>query len=176
MKKVFLSIVIILYLIVCMVVTKCLLTYNDYMISEISDKTLIIIDEDTKILDYKKGSLLVVTKDLKVKPEEKVIYYNTADDKVNIEVGTVELKEKVTENEYTFLIDDNFVSSKFIIGAVDDIKEYKVIGSILGILESKWGYLTIVILPILLMFVCEVHQLIGELKPKKKGKKNAKKK
>lgn len=169
MKKVVIATIVILYLIVSLLVTSCLLTYNDYMVSVFGDDSLIIVNDNHKILDYDNGTLLVVSKQVQnIADNDNVLYYNTYDNKVKIEIGKVRQKEKITDNEYTFLIDDKFISSEYVIGSTKDTKSYALLGSILGLLESKWGYLFIIILPILIMFVYEVHQLICELKPNKK--------
>ena len=62
MKKTLLNIVIILYVIVAIFTTICLLTYNEYKVSVFGDKTLVIIDKDDEKLPYKKGDLVIVKK------------------------------------------------------------------------------------------------------------------
>ena len=59
MKKIG-SIIIILYVIIAIFVTICLLTFNHYKVSQFGDKTLVIIDEDDETLKYKSGDLVIV--------------------------------------------------------------------------------------------------------------------
>ena len=39
-----------------------------------------------------------------------------------------------------------------------------VLGSILSLLESRWGYLCVIILPILIAFLYEIYSIVRELK------------
>ena len=51
---------------------------------------------------------------------------------------------------------------KFVIG--EKIKVIKHLGGFLSIVESKWGFLFIVLVPSFLIFVYEVYSLIVEIK------------
>ena len=53
MKKIG-SILLIIYAIIAIFVTICLLTFNQYKVSQFGDKTLIIIDEEDETIKYKK--------------------------------------------------------------------------------------------------------------------------
>ncbi|MBR6034199.1 MAG: hypothetical protein IKP28_05665 [Clostridia bacterium] len=53
MKKIG-SILLIIYAIIAIFVTICLLTFNQYKVSQFGDKTLIIIDEEDETMKYKK--------------------------------------------------------------------------------------------------------------------------
>ena len=60
--KILFGVFVTLYLIVAIFLTICLLSYNDYKISVIGDKSLIILEDDSLAPTYKKGSLLIVEK------------------------------------------------------------------------------------------------------------------
>lgn len=177
MKKVVFGVLVFLYVVVSVFVTTCLLTYNDYRVSVFNDSSLIIVNDDNKVADYKQGSLLIVSKDIsKIENNQEILYYNTYDNEVDIEIAKVTGMEQISDNETTFLLENgNSLSSEYVIGATNNIKSYPLLGSILGILESRWGYLLIIILPILIIFVYEILELIKELKPKTDKKKTGKK-
>ena len=170
MKRVVLSILSIVYVIVSVFVTSCLLTFNDYRVSEFQNFSLIIVNEDNQISGYDKGDLLVISNEVDdINSNQEILYYDTYESKVNIKVGKVVSREKVTDTESTFLLDnDKYLSSEFVIGSVSSIKVYPVVGSLLSLLESRWGYLIIIILPILVVFIYEIYALIQELRPKAK--------
>ena len=44
------------------------------------------------------------------------------------------------------------------------VKQYDKIGGYLSIIESKWGFLFIVLIPVFLIFIFEVYSLIIEIK------------
>ena len=51
-----------------------------------------------------------------------------------------------------------------LIGKCSDAKIYSKLGAILRVLESKFGYLLIVILPTLILFLYEIYRVIIEIK------------
>ena len=178
--KILLSILLVLYAVVAIFLTACLLNYNDYKITVFGEKSLIIVNDDTLKDRYKKGSLLVVDKsnEDKIQSGDDIIFYNTYNNQVSISIGEVISKEKVTDTETTYTVTGNYdISSEYLIGSTNDTKVYAVIGSILAILESRVGFLIFIILPITLAFLYEIYVLIKEIKnAKEEEKKQAKKK
>ena len=168
--KILLSIVIVIYAIVAMFLTACLLNYNDYKITVFGDKSLIIVNDDTLKDKYKKGSLLVVDKNgEEIKKGDEIIFYNTYNNQVNISIAEVTAKEKITDTETTYTIKGDYdISSEYLIGSTKNVKAYGVIGSILGLLESRVGFLIFIILPITIAFMYEIYVLISEIKQAKK--------
>lgn len=181
--KILLSILLVLYAVVAIFLTACLLNYNDYKITEFGSKSLIIVNDDTLKDKYKKGSLLVVDKDnaKDIKSGDDIIFYNTYNNQISIAIGEVIDKEIITDTETTYTVEGNYdISSQYLIGSANDTKVYPVIGSILAILESRVGFLIFIILPITLAFLYEIYVLIDEVKAvkkeeAKKAKKQAKK-
>lgn len=179
MKKICIGFFATLYIIVSVVVTTCLLHYNDYNITVINGKNLIILKNDYD--ELKKGSLVVVS-DKNVKVGDSIFYYEANNNDVVISLRNVKKIDKIDKTESTYTLDNNKVITKdFIIGTKNNAKVYPLLGSILGLLESKWGFLSIIILPVAVCFVFEIYTLVKEFKPKKKkrkktGSKNEKKK
>ena len=62
MKKKFLSFIFIIYVIIAIFVTICLLSYNRFKITEFGDKSLLIISDDQMAPNFKKGDLVIADK------------------------------------------------------------------------------------------------------------------
>lgn len=168
--KILLSILVIIYAATAMFLTTCLLKYNDYKITEFGDKSLIIVSDDVLEENYKKGSLLIVDKNAKnVDKDDNIIFYNTKNNEVNIAISKVIETEVITEKENTYTVEGNVeISSQYLIGSTEDVKVVPYVGSILGILESRVGFLIFIIFPITLAFLYEIYVLVNEIKETKK--------
>lgn len=173
MKRHLFRVIIALYILVSAIVTTFLLHFNDYRVSVFGDNSIIL--SDGSIDGYSDGSLLIVEKDLDdISKGDKIFFYNTYDKDVSIELETVMGIDDITGSEKTFLLSNGkYLSSEYIIGNVDDTEVIGLVGYMLGLLESKWGFLFIIILPMLLLLMYEISMLIRIMKPdrKKKGKK-----
>lgn len=171
--KIFFGIMITIYIVVAVFLTVCLLSYNDYKISVIGDKSLIVLEDDELAPEYKEGSLLIVTKndndDIKV--NDDIFFYNTYKNQVIVSVSKVKDKQKITETETTFVIEGDYeFSSEYVIGKADTTIVMEDVGSILGFLESRWGFLLVIIFPILLLFLYEIYAIIREIREPGKTK------
>lgn len=165
--KVLLYVFFVPYLFIVVFLTICLLNYNDYNITVMGDKSFIIIRDDELEPKYKKNDLVIVNRnDLdEVKRGDEIFFYDNYRSQVVVNVGTVIATEKVTDTESTFVVEgDHSISSKFFIGKADTSNVYSDLGGILAVLESRWGYLFIVVFPILLIFIYEIYAFIMEVK------------
>lgn len=173
MKKVLKGLGIVLigvYLVVAITLTVFLLNYNKYNITELGDKSLIIVRDDDLKPDFKKGDLVIVNKtpnnDIKV--GDKIFFYDNYKDIVSVNLATVLEKEVVNKDESTYMIEgDHAVSSEYVIGTSKTSKTYNKLGSILSVLESRFGFLFMIIFPILILFIYEIYVVIKELKNSK---------
>lgn len=127
--------------------TVLLFTFNRFSNSVLFGKTIIGLKED--LLKYKKGSLIILKKgDIKIGDE--ILFYDTKNSKNFVNSERV---MKVLNND-TFVIRDNeYVSTDYIIGKVDDIFVIPFIGYLYNIFTSKIGYLLFVIFPITFYFI-----------------------
>lgn len=167
MKTVFTNTVVIIYVIVAIIVTLCLLNYNEYKVTEFGDKTLIIINDETLEPSYSKGDLVIADKStLKDTREgEKIFFYS--DNKIKL--GEVRQINKYEGMSSTYVLDGNYqVVEDEIIGNENSVKVYGMLGTVLGVIESKWGFLFLIIFPAVLAFLHEIFQVIVELKSKEK--------
>lgn len=173
MRKIIRSIIVTLYVLICVFVTTCLLNYNEYNVTVLDNYSLIINDNNMKIDGYKKNALLVLKKDIyDVSYNDKILYYDTYANEISVKKELVTNAEKITDSEYTYTLSNgDLLSSEFLIGSLENTKVYNLAGIILNLLESRWGYLLIIILPMLILFVYEVYSFIKEVrKDKKNGK------
>lgn len=171
MKRIIIIILTTLYIIISIVVTTLLLHYNDYNVTVINNNSLISLKKDYD--ELKKGSLVIVA-NKEVKVGDKIFYYeanNNNNNNIGISLKSVKKIDEINANEYMYTLDnDKVITRDFIIGALNDAKVYPFIGSVLLLLESKWGFLSIIILPVAICFILEIYTLIKEFKPKKKRK------
>ena len=144
-------------------ITVLLLNYNKYGLTQFGNTTLVIISDFITSDTFEKGDLVFV-KSKKINDlqlgEEIFVYRIINNHKVIVEVGKVG-QVYPEENAVAFENGDIF-SSEFIIGTSDKI--YDKIGTYLSIVESKWGFLFIVLVPCLLIFIYEIYALIVEIK------------
>ena len=163
MKKIAINIFICLYVLLTILITYCLLSYNDYNIAELKNKTLLIFEN--KENNYKKSDLLIVKKNNDITKGEQIFYYDKYDNPVKVSLGKVVNIEKIDKSVTTYTLDnDKALNDDSIIGSVKNTKKYSALGSIYSTLTSKWGYLIIIILPMLTAFIYEVYEIIKEIK------------
>ena len=84
MKKKFLSFIFIIYVIIAIFVTICLLSYNKFKITEFGDKSLLIISDDQMAPNFKKGDLVIADKKSKVITGRRAFFYTTSDRNGNL--------------------------------------------------------------------------------------------
>lgn len=168
MKRTVGAILFVIYSIIAITVTVLLLSYNDYNCSEIGGNTVYIVNNDALEPEYDEGSILVIeeTSDKNVQVGDKLFLYKVINSQ-EFEVVTRTLQNKVQQGNHTVYQvegDENYDTTYFI-GKADDTT---VIGSpwgtLLSILESKWGYLFCIVVVSLLLFLQEVFDLVIELK------------
>lgn len=157
------------YVIIAITLTVFLLNYNDYGVTEIGGKTLIIVNDDALQPNYKKGDLIVVenTSNENINENDYIFFYEENRDKktVIINLGRVLSKTKVNEEETTFRLEgDVDYSSEYVIGTTKDAKVYSSLGSVLAALESRWVFLLFIIIPILFIFLYEIYEFVLEVK------------
>ena len=171
MKRIITNFIFGIYVIIAVFVTVCLLSYNQFKVTEFGDYSLVIIDNDELAPQYQKGDLAIVDKSKKAEIGERVFFYNTYDQEVHITVGEVTDIEKVTNTESTYTLEgERKISSQYILGPADNTIKFAMLGTVLSILESKWGFLFIRVLPALLAFVYQISIVVSEIKESKEEK------
>lgn len=161
MRKVVWDLIVIVYILIAVFITVCLLAYNDYNVTQFGDKLLVVV-KNGNYDDYKKNDLLIIDKDEDYKEDDNVFYYIEKAGNYYINYGSIDKIEKETA-----IINGEIVDINTVISTDDEVSVISGVGAILSVLESKWGYLCIVIFPILIAFIYEIYEIVKELK---KGK------
>ena len=164
MKKIVLSVLVSIYLILTLFVTTCLLSYNEYNVPEVFNK-IIIVSKD--INNYNNGSLIIIDKNKEYKTNEEIFYYDSYVPSLKVDSSLVVSIEKITETEDTLLLENGrYLSSEFVIG--NSFTTIPLIGYVISVMSSKIGYIACVILPTLLVLI---YGLVKIIRINKKGKK-----
>lgn len=167
MKKVLGTIFIVIYSIIAITITILLLSYNEYMCSEINGYTLYIVKDDTLEPDFVKGDLIAIKKTdpEKIEVGDKLfIYQNITNSEYRVRYGTLTYQSGYgsrtiygIDNEYQF-------DSTYLIGSDEGMLVYHNLGTVLNILTSRWGYLFCIVIVTLLLFLEELYELFMEIK------------
>ena len=174
MKKVLGSVLFVIYAIIAITVTVLLLSYNEYNNSQLGGYTVYIVKDDSLEPQYKQGSILLIksTSDKNVQIGDELFLYKVLNSQEYYLVADT-LTEKNQQGShivYTVGEDQNYASDYFV-GKTSDTVVIDGWGYILGLLESRWGYLFCVVIVSLLLFLQEVFELIMEIKYNKEKKK-----
>lgn len=168
MKRTLGAILFVIYSIVAITVTVLLLSFNDYDCSEIGGYTVYIVKDDSLEPEYKQGSILLVkaTSDKHFEVGDEAFFYNVINS-TEYEFVNRTLQSKKQQGRHTVyqVSGDESYDSTYFVGKLDDTVVIEgPWGTILSILESKWGYLFCIVIVSLLLFLQEVFDLIIEIK------------
>lgn len=172
--KIIKNILIVIYALIAIFATVCLLSINQYRVTELGEYTFIYVDKHTNSDTFAKGDLAVVSSDYELQVGDEIFFYNAYEKNVHPVVGKIMAEEVITEYETTYTLDnEKALSSQFVIGKVEDSIRVPFVGSVMKILESKWGFLFLIVLPVLLAFIYEIYSILVELKASKKQTKKS---
>lgn len=167
MKKIW-NLFIVLYAIIAIFITICLLSYNEYKVSVFGSYSFLIIDDRDFEPEFKKGDLVIVDGSYIPEVGDRVFFYNKSLGKINIRMDTVTNKQQESNDSIVYTTENNvMLKNTEMIGKVENVKIINKLGTILGILESKWGFLALIVFPSLIAFLYELSEVIMDLR---KGK------
>lgn len=162
-KSIILGILLIAYFAFVIAMTVLLLNFNDYGVTQFGNKSLIIINDEISNDNYNKGDIVIVKKEKIEKYETgKEIFTYKVDEKGNVSIDLGIIGNIYPEEEAISFENGSTYSMDFIAGVPTE--KHEKIGTYLSIVESKWGFLFIVLVPSFLIFVYEVYSLIIEIK------------
>lgn len=160
-----------LWLIIAIFTTICLLSYNDYQVSEFGKYSLLIINNKELRSVYEQDSLVIIKKanEEDYKKGDKILFYSGNPKVVNF-INLGEITDVHSENgaQASYYIGDYKLSYDDIIGNVNGSIVYKKAGLILSVIESRWGFMFFVILPTIFLAVYELYAVINEVKKNSK--------
>ncbi len=162
-KKILIGIGITLFSCFAILMTILLLNMNNYGVTEFGDSSLVIIKREISSENYKKGDLVIVEKvsyDTIQKGDEVFAYSVDSKEKANVEVGIVD--ELYPKDKSIAYKNGAAFSQEYIIGKAT--KTIAGIGTYLSFIESKWGFLFVVLIPCFIIFIYEIYALIVEIR------------
>ncbi len=164
-KKIIIGIVGIIYLAFVVAITTLLLNFNKYGVTVFDDTSIVIIKEEISSDLYKKGDIVLV-QSLKiddVSVGDQLFAYKVDEEGVpHIDLGEVgEINYDSKPQSISYKNGETY-SMEYVIGEATN--HYEKVGKYLAILESKWGFLCIVLVPSLIIFIYEIYALLVEIK------------
>lgn len=166
-------------IIICYVVfiTACILFRNGYGYTQFGPMTVVTVN-DVNVNDFENisnGSLLLIKDSSSFKVDDEVFYYDIRDQKyivvsdriVNIEDGKY-IVDGVNENNEVVQVKLN---NKKIIGK--NYVKIGILGYLVDLLESRIGFLLLVILPIFIVFLYELIQFVIVFRTEKNSVRNS---
>ena len=170
MKNKIISVLIAIWIVVAIFTTVCLLSFNKYRVAEFGKYSIFTVDTDILEPDFSEGSLLITkkTNHKHIEAGDNIFYYEADSSDSVVNIGTVTKKEEVTATEATLTMqNEQKISMQYVLGKEDAAIAIPVLGTILSIIESKWGYMFLVIFPTILIIVYEIFAVINEIKSSK---------
>lgn len=159
-----------IWAVIAIFTTVCLLSSNEYGVSEFGDTSLFIIDNRSlEEYGFNKNDIVIVTKGLE--KEYTVgdgVFFLSGNKETNsyINYAVIDDVKRVDGGEDAFYFSNNAVAYGKILGLANGCKKFEKLGLILGLLESRWGFMFLIILPTLYAVVYEVYRIIVEVKKK----------
>ena len=160
----FVEVLIIIYVVL---VTMFVLCKNNYGYTQFGDYSFANIDliAEKNVKDTKKGDLLVVKNSNDIHKGDLIYYYAVLNDNYIVRSAVVaDVKEDDYSALYTVSLSNTTinVASSRVLGKYSTV--YNNLGSILSVLESRVGFLLLVLLPIMVVFIYQVYEFIIMLK------------
>ena len=165
------------FLIVCYVifVTFCILNRNKFGFTQFGDYTIISIDslKSEELQGSNKGDLYIIKKTMNIKENDMIYYYAPSDEEYVIKTDVVaNVQKDGSRYLYTVGTRGKTLNNTRVIGKY--AKKYPKLGYAKDIVESRLGFLLLVLLPIMIIFIYQVYLFIIELKYDKNVDYNAK--
>lgn len=149
--------------------TGCLLFVNDYGYTQFGDYTLVEVNKgQATLLDgVEQGDLLIIKNDKNLKVGSVIYYYSVINDQYYVKSAPItEVKDDGFGQIYSLDVknvgETSTVNDRKVIG--NYISIHRHLGKILKALESKMGFLFLVLLPMMCIFIYHVYSFIVLLK------------
>ena len=154
-----LQVLIIIYVIL---ITAFIFCENKYGFTQFGSYTFNNVDSigEKNINNVKDGDLLVIKSDSNIKKGDTVYYYAAYKEKYIIVSNVVTSINKDGKNKNYSVGKENkaIISDTKVIGK--DVSIYHNIGKVLSVLESRTGFIFLVLLPIMIVFIYQLYQFL----------------
>ncbi|MBR3720696.1 MAG: hypothetical protein IKN09_03035 [Clostridia bacterium] len=152
---------IILYVIIAIISTILLLSFNKYKVSVFGDYSIVIVDSNELEPSFSKGDLVIVKSSSIYKVGENVFFYNIVDRKVQVTLANISKVEEVTDGMSGYEIPGgSLISHEEVIGSTLNVKVFHHIGSLVRFIESKYGYLVLIVIPSGAALLYEIYNFV----------------
>lgn len=156
----FVEILIIIYVIF---ITSCILCRNKFGYTQFGNMTFVTVNDNNAkfFANNKSGDLLIIKgQQIGLNTGDVIYYYVTVDEKYVVRTNVIADKE---EDDYAALYilnddDGTSIASNRVIGKY--VSVHPGLGGTLDVLESRVGFLFLVLLPILIVFIYQIYQLV----------------
>ena len=157
-KKFLINVLIVAYAIVAVAVTILLLSYNQYHCSVIGGYTFILVTDEELEPNYNEGDLVLVkeTKAKNIKAGDYIfLYRNISSTQFEIKHAQVLLKDESRgELDVSYVLEGSTViDHEDVIGSAEKAIVVPHLGTILSILESRYGYLFLIVVVSFIAFL-----------------------
>lgn len=159
-----------IWLLFAIVSTICLISYNDYSVSEIGNHSIFIIDSDRLEPTFKEYDLVITKKVSQNKynvGDYAFFYLENPADAAYINYGKITKVQTADHAESSYYFGNDIVAHSKMIGLANEAKIYHKWGLVLSIFESRWGFMFLVIFPTIFAIVYEIYSIIEEAKAEK---------
>jgi hypothetical protein len=159
-----------IWLLFAIVSTICLISYNDFSVSEIGNHSVFVIDNDRLEPTFKEYDLVIAKKVTQGKYKEgdyAFFYLENPADAVYINYGKITKIVSADHAESSYYFGDDIVAHSKMIGLANQAKIYHHWGLVLSIFESRWGFMFLVIFPTIFAIVYEIYSIIEEARADK---------
>lgn len=152
---------IILYVIIAIITTILLLSFNKYRVSVFGDYSIVIVDNNELEPSFSKGDMVIVKSSSLYKLGESIFFYNIVERKVEVTLANIEKVEEVTDGMSAYEIPGgSLVSHDEVIGSTNNVKVFHHIGTFVKAIESKYGYLLLIVIPSGAALLYEIYNLV----------------
>lgn len=171
MKKAILNILFMIYIVIAIILTLLLLSYNEFKVTEIGGYSLVLVKDNVLAPDFNRGDLVIVNKDDPIEIG-KAFFYDSYNQKIEVALGVVVGSEKVTERETAYMLEgEKEISGQYVLGPANTAEIIPNAGTVLSILESKWGFLFLIVLPALIAVINQIGVVYSGVKEARREEK-----
>jgi len=166
LRNIIIGFLLIIYFSFIIIISTILLNKNDFGLTQINDKILIMIDKNSSNKNYKEGTLVILEtkeiEELKVGQEVFIYFENNNSNSIIItNIDSINNNEIIIENDIN--IEENLIiGTKYL--------AYKNFDLVYNILNSKIIFVSVMLLPCLVILIYGIYLLISALKSQKSKK------